>query len=70
MDYQPFTYPGNQTYTVLQLGNTTRETMPLSDRQRLWSAVDSAIITTPQPAVNTTADCESVKGKKGSSSND
>lgn len=61
-DYEPFTYPRNQTYTVLKDGGFEKGMLPLNDVQRLWSAVDAAVIHTAITPFNDTL-CEGVKGK-------
>ncbi|XP_067939727.1 acylcarnitine hydrolase-like [Watersipora subatra] len=45
-EFNQFEFPRNQTYTVLNTEQFERKTYPLNDVQRLWSAVDSAILQT------------------------
>lgn len=51
-DYELFKYPHDQTYTELDTGEIKKSKYPLNDVQRLWSAVDSAILQTPAEMSN------------------
>ena len=60
-EFEPFTYPQNQSYTVIKHGGFSKKTLPLNDVQRLWSSIDAAVIHTGAPPFNESL-CNTVKG--------
>ena len=46
-DFKPFNRSTNQTYTVLRLGEMEQRTLPLSNKQRLWTSINNAVLSNP-----------------------
>ena len=62
-EFEPFTYPQNQSYTVIKHGGFSKKTLPLNDVQRLWSSIDAAVIHTGAPPFNESL-CNTVRGNR------